>query len=90
MRSTPCLGFDGACAEATRREAATFGADDPRIMTFDEAPAEAGMPPLGDRVMHAQVSPGGAVPMAADPPPGRFVPMQGSAGLHATPPAEGG
>lgn len=66
MSFVPYLTFDGDARAAMTFYAQVFGADDLMIMACKDAPPEAGLTELGDRVMHAQFTLNGQMLMASD------------------------
>ncbi|MFN4100910.1 MAG: VOC family protein [Pararhodobacter sp.] len=65
----PYIHFQGQCAEALSFYAQVFGAPEPKMVTYAEAP---GMPAGtgGGRIVHGQLEIAGGVLMASDFPPG--------------------
>ncbi len=78
MIVAPFLGFDGDCREAMTWYAELFGAGEPTLMTYAEAPPGGEMPGMSaDKVMYADVRIGGSMLMGADSPEGRHAEAQG-------------
>ena len=77
MHCAPFVSFDGNCREAMTWYAALFGAPDPTIMTYGDAPPDS-MPGIDPgMVMYADVRVGSGMLMGADTVMGRHVPAQG-------------
>jgi PhnB protein len=68
----PYLHFRGTCAEAMRYYAEVLGGTDLQMMSYGDAPAAEGQPPVqpSDLVLHAQMNAMGTSLMASDFPPG--------------------
>lgn len=72
------LNFNGNCKEAFALYQKVFGAENPFLMTYGQAPQQAPVPAdWTDKVMHASIPLGGGRLMGCDVPPGRSTPMGG-------------
>jgi PhnB protein len=88
MSFSPYLAFPGTCREAMTAYARIFGAKDLEVMTYADAPPDAGPGRApSDRVMHSQLSAGPGAPLFGmdlpegipDPGPGgRFFVFHGA------------
>jgi PhnB protein len=77
MQLNPYLNFDGTCREAFEFYAKHLGATIVTMMTCDQAPASAHVPPeFGHRVLHARIELAGTTVMASDGPPNKTLPMR--------------
>jgi PhnB protein len=73
MQLVPYLAFDGQCKEALQFYEKCFDGTIDCLMTNAESPMAKHFPPeQQDRVMHARLSFGGNVLMAADAPPEHY------------------
>jgi PhnB protein len=79
MNIDPYLTFNGNCGEAFRFYEKVLGGKIEMMMTYDQAPPEAGTVSPGSekRIMHVRLSVGGQIIMGSDAPPQHFTPMGG-------------
>ena len=77
MKLETFLNYGGNCAEALRFYEKHLGGKIEFMMTYDQAPATAQVPPAPKHfILHARIKIAGAEIMASDVPPGRFQPMR--------------
>ena len=78
MQIHPHLNFNGQCEAAFKFYAQVLGGKIDRMARYEDMPsAEPVSPELRGRVMHAQLSAGGAILMGADAPPDHYRQPQG-------------
>ena len=70
MPTIPYLHFQGQCAEALAFYADVFASPAPQLMRYGDGPGAADAWKGSPRVMHGEVTIGGAKLMASDYPPG--------------------
>lgn len=77
MHCAPFLGFDGNCREAMTWYAELFGAPEPTILTYADAPPGGAPGADPDKVMYADVRIGEALLAGGDSMPDRHAAAQG-------------
>lgn len=78
MQINAYLGFNGNCAEAFKFYEKCLRGKIEAMMTGEDAPPDAQMPPdFKGLVLHARLNVGGGILMGSDSPPNSYRPAQG-------------
>ncbi len=84
MSFSAFISFNGNCREAVTFYAEAFGLEQPKFLTYADAPSDAGMPAapgVENLVMYTGLPIGGEIVMFCDVPPG----MEYQLGSHISP-----